>query len=254
MTKLEIAQKYFNYKRQDRVTWVNSFEGALNKTVVEIPARSGSTRIKDKNIREVCGKPLLAYTILLAKQLKGVDRVIVNTDSLEYAAIAKEYGAEVPFLRPPELSTNTVSSAMATFYLKRHLMDEAYPLKKIVTMFPTSPFRNKRTIEHLIEKLDIFPFVCGGFYTDTGIDSILVRNGDGNVYPPKLRLGEDEPRTFFKRTGMMSGFNIIPGKGNKNYVHVINSPIELIDIDREEDLVDMQAIIENHAYDFGCTV
>lgn len=254
MTKLEIARKYFNYKRQDRVTWVNSFKGSLNRTVVEIPARSGSTRIKDKNIREVCGKPLLAYTILFARQLRGVDRVIVNTDSPVYAEIAKEYGAEAPFLRPPELSTTTVKYSLATFFLKRFLMDEGYPLKKIVTMFPTSPFRNKAVVESIMDKLDIFPFVHSGFYTDTPVDSLLVENGDGRIHPPKVTLGAGEARTFFKRTGMISGFNIIPGKGASSFVHVIDSPIELIDIDREEDLIDMQTIIENNAYDFGCRI
>ena len=254
MTKLEIARKYFNYKRQDRVTWVKSIKGALNKTVVEIPARSGSTRIKDKNICEVCGKPLIAYSILFAKQLKGVDRVIVNTDSPKYASIARQYGAEVPFLRPPELSTNTISCSMATFFLKRFLMDENYPLKKLVTMFPTSPFRNKEVVESIMDRLDFFPFVCSGFYTDTVVDSLLVKNGDGLVHPSKVQLDDGESRTFFKQTGMVSGFNIIPSKGTKRFVHVINSPIELIDIDREKDLTDMQTIIENNAYDFGCQI
>ena len=62
-----------------------------------IPARSGSKRIKDKNIRDLCGHPLMAYTISAAIASACFNRVIVCTDSSEYAHIAKRYGAEVPF-------------------------------------------------------------------------------------------------------------------------------------------------------------
>ena len=69
-----------------------------------IPARSGSKSIKDKNLALLGGYPLIAYSIALAKTTAGIDRVVVSTDSLEYAAIAEKYGAEVPFLRPEALS------------------------------------------------------------------------------------------------------------------------------------------------------
>jgi CMP-N,N'-diacetyllegionaminic acid synthase len=69
-----------------------------------IPARSGSKSLPHKNIRPFAGKPLLAHSILQAKACPAVDRVIVSTDSEEYAAIARDYGAEVPFLRPADIS------------------------------------------------------------------------------------------------------------------------------------------------------
>ena len=72
-----------------------------------IPARSGSKSIKDKNLALLGGHPLIAYSIALAKTTEGVDRVIVSTDSREYAKIAEKYGAEVPFLRPEVLSQDT---------------------------------------------------------------------------------------------------------------------------------------------------
>ena len=67
-----------------------------------IPARSGSKSVKDKNIREINGKPMLAYSIEHGLKSEKINRVIVSTDSEKYAEIAKEYGAEVPFLRPEE--------------------------------------------------------------------------------------------------------------------------------------------------------
>lgn len=253
MNKLEIASKYFSYKRQDRVAWVFNRQGALNRTVVEIQARSGSTRIKDKNIREVCGLPLMAYSILFARQLKGVDRIIVNTDDERYASIAREFGAEVPFLRPPELSNFSAKGSMATFFLERFLMDQDYPLKKIITFLPTSPFRNKHTIEGIIDKLDFIPLACAGFFPDTSLSRTLVER-EGFISRPKVPEGKTRGKVFFKKTGMIAGLNIIPSKGMSRYIHVIRSPIELIDIDKEEDLEDMEVIIRNKAYDFGCSL
>ena len=71
-----------------------------------IPARSGSKRVPDKNIHLLAGHPLIAYTILAAKQSGIFSSMVVSTDSEEYASIAKKYGAEVPFLRPAEISND----------------------------------------------------------------------------------------------------------------------------------------------------
>ena len=76
----------------------------MNKFGAIIPARSGSKSIRDKNIASLGGHPLLSYSIALAKMIPSVSKVIVSTDSQKYSAIAEKYGAEIPFLRPPELS------------------------------------------------------------------------------------------------------------------------------------------------------
>lgn len=77
------------------------------KTIAIIGARSGSKGFKDKNLRPLLGKPLMAWIIEAAKKAKLVDRVLVSTDSPKYVEIAKNYGAEVPFLRPAEISQDT---------------------------------------------------------------------------------------------------------------------------------------------------
>ncbi|MST04246.1 MAG: acylneuraminate cytidylyltransferase family protein, partial [Candidatus Pacebacteria bacterium] len=74
------------------------------KVLAIVPARGGSKRIPNKNIKPLCGKPLLVYAIEQGKASKYIDRVIVSTDSEEIKAIALKYGAEVPFLRPTEIS------------------------------------------------------------------------------------------------------------------------------------------------------
>lgn len=80
------------------------------KNVAIIPARSGSKGVKDKNIRNLCGKPLMVYTIEAAIKSGEFEEVMVSTDSEEYADIAKQYGARVPFLRSEKTSSDTASS------------------------------------------------------------------------------------------------------------------------------------------------
>ena len=79
---------------------------AVHKNIIAlIPARGGSQRVKNKNIRQLSNKPLIGYTIESALKAKNIDRVIVSTDNHEIAKIALEYGAEVPFLRPEKFAT-----------------------------------------------------------------------------------------------------------------------------------------------------
>ena len=80
------------------------------KNIAIIPARCGSKGIKDKNIKNLCGKPLMAYTIEAAIQSKCFDEIMVSTDSEKYACIARYYGANVPFLRSEKNATDTASS------------------------------------------------------------------------------------------------------------------------------------------------
>lgn len=123
-----------------------------------IPARSGSKRVPLKNIKSLCGKPLIAYTIEAAKASRLINRVIVSTDSAEIADIAKQYGAEVPFLRPKEIST--ADSTELEFFdhaLDRLEKDEGYMPDIIVLLYPTSPFRKSESIDRAIETIIAHP-------------------------------------------------------------------------------------------------
>ena len=86
-----------------------------------IPARGGSKGIPGKNIKELAGKPLIAYTIEAARRAPSVSRVIVSTDSQEIADVAMRYGAEVPFLRPEELASDTAKTMDAVMYTLEEL-------------------------------------------------------------------------------------------------------------------------------------
>jgi len=126
----------------------------MGNIIAIIPARLGSKSIPDKNIKLLSGHPLIAYSIAAAVLSKKIDRVIVSTNSQEYADIAKQYGAEVPFIRPDEYSTDTatdkdfLSHAMAWFN-----ENEKYTPEYWVHLRPTTPLRNIKVIDSAITEI-----------------------------------------------------------------------------------------------------
>ena len=122
-----------------------------NRTVLAfIPARGGSKGIPNKNITPLAGKPLIAYTIEAALQSRYIDGVIVSTDSEEIAAVAREHGADVPFLRPASLASDTAKSIDAVLHCIESL-NNIYNI--FILLQPTSPLRTAADID---EALDTF--------------------------------------------------------------------------------------------------
>lgn len=117
-----------------------------------IPARGGSKGVPKKNIKMLAGKPLIAWSIEHALQSKLVDRVIVSTDCLEVASIAKAYGAEVPFLRPDGLSGDTATTESAMLHCCDYLkeLDELPDLFLLIQC--TSPLRGKDCFDNAINE------------------------------------------------------------------------------------------------------
>ena len=89
------------------------------KIIAVIPARGGSKGLPGKNILPLCGKPLIAYSIEVAKKSRLIDRVIVTTDDKKIAAVAKKYGAEIPFMRPARLAQDNTPP----FPVLKHVLD-----------------------------------------------------------------------------------------------------------------------------------
>lgn len=113
-----------------------------------IPARGGSKGLPGKNIKPLLGKPLIAYTIECALQAKAIERVIVSTDDEEIAAVAKQYGAEVPFLRPDFLATDTAMAVDNYIYtITRLEEEEGIAIKEFMVLQPTSPLRTPQDID-----------------------------------------------------------------------------------------------------------
>lgn len=121
------------------------------KKIAIIPARSGSKGLKDKNIIDLCGKPLIAYSIEAALQTEAFDRVIVSTDSEHYADIAREYGAEV-MMRGEKLSDDKATTYMVLEDILKNRLTES--IDYFVLLQPTSPLRNSKHIEEAIAKFE----------------------------------------------------------------------------------------------------
>jgi CMP-N,N'-diacetyllegionaminic acid synthase len=116
-----------------------------------IPARQGSKGVPNKNIRLLGGHPLIAYSIALARMTPEISRVIVSTDSSEYARIAKKYGAETPFLRPTSISEDRSTDLdFVNHCLKWFLQNENQMPDLLVHLRPTTPLRSPDIISKAI--------------------------------------------------------------------------------------------------------
>ena len=118
------------------------------KNIAIIPARSGSKGVKDKNIRCLCGKPLMAYTIEAALKSGEFDEVMVSTDSEKYADIAKRYGANVPFLRSNATATDKASSWDTVREVLSGYNKSGKNFDTFCLLQPTSPLRNSQDIKN----------------------------------------------------------------------------------------------------------
>jgi len=125
----------------------------INKKIIAlIPARGGSKSIPGKNIKEFCGKPLIAWSIEAARQSGLASRVIVSTDYDEIADIAKKFGAEVPFMRPAELAQDTTPTLPVMIHAVSYLLEaENYKPDYVLLLEPTSPGRQARHIKEAAE-------------------------------------------------------------------------------------------------------
>lgn len=124
------------------------------KIISIIPARSGSKGVPKKNIKLLAGYPLIAYSIIASKLSSKIERTIVSTDSREFANIARSYGAEVPFLRPEEISRD---NSLDIEYIKHALewfqTHEGRQPEYIVMLPPPTPLRDPALIDAAIEKI-----------------------------------------------------------------------------------------------------
>ncbi len=123
------------------------------KLLAIIPARGGSKRLPRKNILNLSGKPMIAWTIEAALGSKYIDRVVVSTDDDEIALISTKYGADVPFKRPDFLSTDQSSSIDTVLHTINTLENQGDSYEYIILLQPTSPLRNFQHINNSIEQL-----------------------------------------------------------------------------------------------------
>jgi CMP-N,N'-diacetyllegionaminic acid synthase len=143
-----------------------------------VPARGGSKGIPRKNIANLAGRPLIAWTLEAATVAAVFDRIIVSTDDREIAAIAREYGGETPFIRPAGLADDFASTRDVVMHALSSLSAEGCEVDELVILQPTSPFRTAADIIASINMRDETQVAC--------VISVVKGN-----YSPKLIFDRD---------------------------------------------------------------
>ncbi|MCX5778209.1 MAG: acylneuraminate cytidylyltransferase family protein [Elusimicrobia bacterium] len=154
-----------------------------------IPARGGSKGVPKKNIKDLLGKPLIAYSIDQAKQSKYIDRVLISTDNEEIAAVARKYNAELPFIRPHDLATDTIGVIEVLYHAIDWLENkDNYSFEILVMLHTTTPLRTIEDIDNSIELL-----------FSTGADNIVsVTEAYRNPYFNMVELAVDSKAKLVK--------------------------------------------------------
>lgn len=121
-----------------------------------IPARAGSKRIPRKNIRDFCGRPIIAWSIAAAEASRCFDRIVVSTDDTEIADIAQYWGAEVPFMRPSELADDYTGTGSVMAHAVNWFNERRHQLTEVCCLYATAPFVRASDI---VEGLDLLQHV-----------------------------------------------------------------------------------------------
>ena len=234
-----------------------------NSVIAIVPARAGSKGLPGKNIKEICGKPLIAWSIEAGLNSKYVDEVMVTTDSQEIAGIAKRYGATVPFLRPDELASDKATS----FDVVKHVIDfYKNELKRefdyVLLLEPTSPLRDNSDIDkaltHFFRSAGATALV-GICRTESQNPAFLVKiNDDGllvgyeNTDMRVLRRQDIADVFFFEGSLYLSRTDALLDK--KTFYHAETIGYEMpkwksLEIDDLDDFVMVEALMKFKGYE-----
>lgn len=238
-----------------------------------IPARGGSKSIPRKNIRLFAGHPLIAYSVAAGLAAETVTRVVVSTDDAEIAAVARRYGAETPFLRPPEYSQDATPDLPVFHHTLDWLAEhEGYTPDIVVQLRPTSPLRRTLHIDEAVYALlarpeaDSVRTVCEPFQNPFKMWTI---GGDGLMHP-LMDIGFKEPynmpRQLLPQVYWQTGYvdaawaNTILEQDSmtgQRILPLVINPSEWIDIDSPDDWRRAERLLESGEIspdDLGFTV
>ncbi len=226
------------------------------KAIAIIPARSGSKGLKNKNIADVCGRPLIDYTIKAAIDSGCFDTVMVSTDSKLYADIAKRCGAEVPFLRSDFTSSDTAGTWDAVREVLSNYKENGKTFDYVAVLQPTSPLRTKEDIQGAaaLLKRDNVHNVVSVTETAHPVQWCFALDETCSLaefaQSPYSAMRRQELKKHYQENGaiylvdakkiMDSSYNLY---ADDCYAHIM-SRTHSIDIDEEIDLIIAKAIIE----------
>lgn len=224
------------------------------KILCVIPARGGSKRLPGKNIKLLLGKPLIGYAIAAAKNSKYIDRIIVSTDSEDIAAVAKQEGADVPFLRPAELATDTATIVPAYQHAVT-AVEAGTPYDLVVLVQPTVPGVLAKDIDAAIEKI-IEAGTRSCITTCEIIDrpEFMYRVGEGGMLTPYTdvpagRTQDMKPLYRVNGAVYVTERNTLMDKGliidNQSCAGVLMPRERSMDIDTELDFTVAEAVLRS---------
>lgn len=226
------------------------------KNIAIIPARSGSKGLPHKNIKELKGLPLIAYTIRAAKATGLFDVVMVSTDSQEYADIAKQYGADVPFLRSAEQSSDAADSWSVVKEVLRAYEERGETFDTACLLQPTSPLRDEGDILAGYElfaakqadavtsvcEAEHSPLWCMTLEEDRSLDQFRANLPQG----PRQKLSK-----FYRLNGAVYIRRIRYEKGDIQIIHsnefaLVMDTLKSVDIDTALDFQMAELLMQEH--------
>lgn len=172
------------------------------KSLVIIPARGGSKGIPHKNIKPLNGKPLICYSIDIARQITEDENICVSTDDDEIIKTAEDYGLKVPFKRPAELATDSCGSNEVLLHALGFYESQGLNYDSIILLQPTSPFRRVEDVQNAIRLYDdsidmvttVKPAACNPYYDgfeENNDGCLVICKGDG-----KIHRRQDAPKVW----------------------------------------------------------
>jgi len=221
-----------------------------------VTARGGSKGLPGKNIREFCGKPLLAWSIQHGLACNYVDRVLVSTDSEEIAAVGHQYGASVPFLRSASLAGDGASSVDVIIHAVDYLAAAGEQYDIIVLLEPTSPLRDVSDISGALELLVTDPAigsVVGVTKAEAGHPSFLFVEKHGLLTPfsgeqPVGLRRQDLRQEYYYLEGSVYASSVAALRANRGFYHASTAPwvverYKAIEIDELSDFIAAEALM-----------
>ena len=214
------------------------------KKIAIITARGGSKRIPKKNIKEFCGKPIIAYSIAAALGSDSFDEVMVSTDSVEIANVAKEYGASVPFMRSEKTSDDYATTADVLIEVFHEYMKLGYEFDVAACIYPTAPFVTAEKLRRAVEMMEdenvdsITPVVKFSFPPQR---AFVIKDGILQYqFPENAAKRSQDLESIYHDCGqfyVLRPDNILNHKKSIKILPIIIRESEVQDIDTEEDWI-----------------
>lgn len=234
----------------DEIAPIESAISSARKTLAIIPARGGSKGVPGKNIKDLCGKPLINYTIEAALNARSITRIMVSTENEEIMSIAREYDPGIVLRRPSSLAQDSSNLRDVIRHAVMHAEATGFHPDFVAILLPTHPFRTPRFINSMVARGirgHINVRTCRKFPAE---GTMYLHQADGRTRPVLNRLDTlgGPAATYYRPYGLFSGFSSSPKY--PPFIQEVKDPVSLVDIDYPEDFRFAQRIIENGLFDF----